>query len=120
MTNEELREYLDQLSSRLPLDRYVERRFTAATETAGVPVDMDWRSRGMLREREPKLGDILKHTRVLILADPGGGKSVIARAAAHQFMSEKERVPIVAELKEYRGNLANFCRFAAASTFIRI
>jgi hypothetical protein len=29
MTSEELQIYLDQLSSRLPLDRYIERRFTA-------------------------------------------------------------------------------------------
>ena len=106
MSKEELKRYLDHLSSALPLDRYVERRFTAASETGGVPVDMDLHFRGMLRDREPKLGDVLEHTRVLILAEPGGGKSVIARAAVHHFTREQERVPVFAELKAYRGDLA--------------
>jgi hypothetical protein len=82
MRDEDLRRYIDWLLSTLPLDRYVERRFTAASESAGVPVDMEFRFRGILREREPKLEDVLKHARVLILAEPGAGKSVVARAAS--------------------------------------
>lgn len=113
MTKEDLQRYLSKLSVGLPLDCYVERRFTAASETGGVPVDMDLRFRGMLRDREPKLGDILKHTRILILAEPGGGKSVVARAAVHQLIRAQERVPIFAELKGYRGNLAALITKAA-------
>jgi hypothetical protein len=105
MTAEELQKYLDQLASRIPLDRYVERRFTAATESGGVSVDMDLQFRGIFRDREPKLDDILKHTRVLVLAEPGGGKSVISRSAVHQFIRDKTRVPVFAELKEYSGDL---------------
>jgi hypothetical protein len=105
MTAEELKRYLDQLASRLPLDRYVERRFTAATEDGGVSVDMEIQFRGIFRDREPKLDDIVKHTRVLVLAEPGGGKSVVARGAVHQFIRDKTRVPVFAELKEYSGDL---------------
>jgi len=105
MTGAELQKYLDQLASRLPLDRYVERRFTAAKESGGASVDIDLHFRGILRDREPKLDDILKHTRVLVLAEPGGGKSVIARSAVHQFIRDKTRVPVLAELKEYSGDL---------------
>src|SRR2546421_12437198 len=105
MTAEELRQYLARLLSELPLDRYVERRFTALEDASGIPVDMDFRFRGMLRDREPKLADVLKHSRVLILAEPGGGKSVVARAAVHQFARQQDGVPIFAELKGYRGDL---------------
>ncbi len=105
MTGKDLQRYLDRLLSELPLNRYVERRFTAAPESDGVPVDMDIHFRGMLRDREPKLPDILKHTRVLLLAEPGGGKSIIARAAVHYFIRARERAPIFSELKEYRGDL---------------
>jgi hypothetical protein len=61
MTREQLQAYLKTLSSKLTLDRYVERRFTAL-EDGDIPVDMDFRFRGMLRDREPKLSDILKHS----------------------------------------------------------
>src|SRR5713226_3570020 len=105
MTGEELQQYLNHLASRLPLDRYMERRFTAANKSGGVSVESDFRFRGILRDREPKLDDILKHTRVLVLAEPGGGKSVIVRSAVHQFIRDKTRVPVFAELKEYSGDL---------------
>ena len=105
MTGEELRKYLDGLASQLPLGLYVERRFTALTESGGASVDIDLHFRGMLRDREPKLDDILKHARVLILAEPGGGKSIVARGAVHQFIRDSTRVPVFAELKGYRGDL---------------
>ncbi len=100
MTAEELRQYLAGLSRELPLDRHVERRFTALEDTGGIPLEMDFRFRGMLRDREPKLPDILKHSRVLILAEPGGGKSVVARAAIHQFAREEGRVPVFVESRD--------------------
>jgi len=105
MTREELQIYVQKLSSELTLYRYVERRFTAVNETGGIPLDMDLHFRGMMRDREPKLADILKHPRAVILAEPGGGKSVVARAAVRQFLTSEERVPIFVELKEYRGDL---------------
>lgn len=112
MTNRDLQQYLGQLTEKLPLDLFIERRFTAATESAGIPVDMDVRFRGMLRDREPKLKDVLSHSRVLILAEPGGGKSLVSRCAVHEFISQG-KIPIFAELKEYRGELATLLQKAA-------
>jgi hypothetical protein len=113
MKAEELQQYLAQLARSLPLDRYVERRFTASEDTGGIPVDMEFRFRGMLRDREPKLADVLKNTRVLILAEPGGGKSVVARAAVQHFAGDGARLPIFAELKAYRGDLSALITAAA-------
>src|ERR1700678_2640295 len=118
MTAEELRQYLARLLRELPLDRYVERRFTALEDTGGIPVEMDFRFRGMLRDREPKLPDILKHSRVLILAEPGGGKSVVARAGIHQFAREGGRLPVFAELKGYRGDLLALISTAAPAALL--
>jgi hypothetical protein len=119
MTSAELQRYLEQLSSKLPLDRYVERRFTAVSETGGVfPIDTDLHFRGILRDREPKLGDIVNHTRALILAEPGGGKSIVARAATHHFIRAIERIPLFAELKEYRGDLAALMRNVAPAALL--
>ena len=118
MTAKELQDYLARLSRDLPLDRYVERRFTALEDAGGIAVDTELRFRGMLREREPKLADVLKHPRVLILAEPGGGKSVVARAAAHEFAREEARVPIFAELKGYRGDLSVLIAAAAPPTVL--
>ena len=118
MTAEELQQYLAQLSRTLPLDRYVERRFTALEETAKIPVDMEFQFRGMLRDREPKLADVLKHSRVLILAEPGGGKSVVACAAVHELARTKERVPIFAELKGYRSDLSLLITKAAPAAVL--
>jgi hypothetical protein len=117
MTSEELQAYQKKLSLNLTLDRHVERRFTAL-EDGDVPADMDLRFRGMLRDREPALSDILKHPRILILAEPGGGKSVIARAVALQFSEGGERVPILIELKEYRGDLAAMITKAAPAALL--
>src|SRR5690242_813502 len=104
MTNKQLQTYVDQLVSRLPLDRYVERRFTAADAEGGTPADMEFRFRGMLRDREPKLADVVKQSRVVVLAEPGGGKSIVARAAVHELARKGKRIPVFVELKEYRGD----------------
>ncbi len=118
MTKEELRQYLAGLLRERPLDRYVERRFTAVEDASGIPVEMDFRYRGILRDREPKLSDVLKHSRVLILAEPGGGKSVVARAAIHEFARQQERAPIFAELKGYRGDLRSLITVAAPAAVL--
>jgi hypothetical protein len=118
MTAEELQQYLAQLLRALPLDRYVERRFTALEETAKIPVDMEFHFRGMLRDREPKLADVLKHSRALILAEPGGGKSVVARAAVHELARTKKRIPIFAELKGYRSDLSALIAQAAPAAVL--
>jgi len=56
MTQAELQQYLDQLLRDHPLDPlYIPRRFTALPESGSVSSDLEFRSHGMLSEREPKL-----------------------------------------------------------------
>lgn len=111
MTSAELREYLDRLLRDHPLDdRYIPRRFTALPESGSVSSDLDVRSYGLLREREPKLEELLTHPAIAIVADPGGGKSIVGRAAVHQIANAGERVPVLAEVKQYRGDLSNLFR----------
>lgn len=118
MTAKELHDYFAQLTRDLPLDRHVERRFTALKDASGLPGDMEFRFRGMLRDREPKLADVLKNSRVLILAEPGGGKSVVARAAVHHFANDGQRAPVFAELKGYRGDLWSLLAAAAPAAVL--
>lgn len=114
MTSAELREYLDRLLRDHPQDdRYVPRRFTALPESGSVSSDLDFRSYGLLREREPKLEELLTHPAIAIVADPGGGKSVVGRATVHQIAQAGERAPIFAEVKQYRGELRTLFRITA-------
>jgi len=114
MTPVELRQYLDRLLRDYPLDAlYVERRFTALPESGNVSSDLDFRSYGMLREREPMLEELLTHPAIAIVADPGGGKSVVGRAALHQLAASRERVPVWGDVKQYRGDLQTLFRITA-------
>ena len=113
MTKQELTRYLETLKRQISLDRYVERRFTAADAGGGLPADFDYRFLGSLREREPRLAELLTHPRVMVLAEPGGGKSVIAQAAVLQILGKAERVPVLVELKGYRTDLPSLIRQSA-------
>lgn len=113
MTQQELQKYLNDLSTDLTLDRYVPRRFTAATDAGSLSVDLDYHFRGILREREPQLDEILNRDQIIILAEPGGGKSVIAHAAVHELIKQGTEIPIFAELKQYRGKLDVLLRVVA-------
>lgn len=107
MTQQELQQYVDRLAQHATEDAlYVSRRFTALPESGSVSTELEYRHLGMLRDREPDLKEILTHPRIAIVADPGGGKSVVARAVIRQIIVDGTRVPLFAEVKEYRGNLA--------------
>jgi hypothetical protein len=106
MTRAELQQYLEQLAQQYPQDPlYVPRRFTILPESGSVSDDLQYRGYGMLGEREPKVEELLTHRAIAIVADPGGGKSVVGRAALHKLIADRERVPIFAEIKQYRADL---------------
>ena len=119
MTQADLHQYLDQLLRDNPVDAlYVPRQFTALPESGSVPSDLDFRSYGMLREREPKLEELLTHPAIAIVADPGGGKSVVARAALRQIAASGERVPVFGEVKQYRGELQTLFRITSPADIL--
>ena len=116
MESKELQKYIQSACERAPLDRYIPRKFTTASETGEVPLE-EYRFRGVFREREPEITELILHPRLLILAEPGGGKSVIARAAVHET-ALAGRVPVMVELKEYRGDLPALLRSAAPKDLV--
>ena len=104
MASPELQQYLDLLKTESSAGLYVSRRFSAATNEGGAEPDLGIQFRGVLRDREPALAELLKHPRVVILGEPGAGKSVVARAAVRTLIEEAERVPVYSELKQYRAD----------------
>lgn len=99
--------YFELLARQHPLDPlYVPRRFTAVPESGSISDDLQYRAHGILGEREPLLEELLTRRAIAIVADPGGGKSVVGRAAMHKLIADGERVPIFAEIKQYRTDLA--------------
>src|SRR5712692_6208713 len=100
MPSQELRDYREHLSNKTALDLYIPRRFTTATVEGGADPDLAYKWRGVFREGEPGLSEILKHPRVVVLGEPGAGKSLVARAAVQEVLRGSERVPIFTELKQ--------------------
>ena len=107
ITQHEFQAYRDQVLQHIAhvfTEFYISRRFTASTQS-GVEPDLDLQLRGVWREKEPDLGELLKIPKLLILAEPGGGKSVVAYAAARHFATIPTYLPVHCELKEYHGSL---------------
>lgn len=107
----ELDRYLRAIEAKFSLSKYIPRRFSAVASGGDVPLE-DYGLRGVFRDREPDLQELLKHPRVLILAEPGAGKSVVAKAAIRELIQSR-RIPIFAELGSYRGNLNALLRAGA-------
>src|SRR5450755_2097863 len=107
MLDYDLTRYNKNLKAKLRLEFYVPRSFAVSENSSTVSDEMQYRFRRLLRDKEVKLPELLERRAVLILAEPGGGKSVVARAAAHHLMDANQGLPIFLDLKEYRGDLAN-------------
>ncbi len=114
----ELSDYLARLRREMALGLYVPRRFSAATVEGGADPDLGFQWRGVLREGEPQLPELLKHSRVVILGEPGAGKSVVARAVVVELLSNPQQVPIFAELKTYRGDLLGLLQSSAPTSVL--
>jgi hypothetical protein len=105
LNQENLEAYLKTLVSSLPTPNYIERRFALAKDEGHLSHDFDYFKSSLPRERQPDLEELLEQKQLLILAEPGGGKSIVARAAVKELASRKQTFPIFVELKEYRGDL---------------
>jgi hypothetical protein len=105
LTTKELTDYREQLNQKLSLELYVPRHFQAANDSSTISDEMQFRFRGLLRDKETTLEELLGRGQVLVLAEPGGGKSIVARAAVVRLIETTNRLPLFVELKEYRGDL---------------
>ena len=71
-------------------------------------------------EREPALKEVLTHPAIAIVADPGGGKSVVGRAAVQQLVADGERVPVFGEIKQYRVDLSTLFRITTPAAVLEV
>ncbi len=83
------------------------RRFTAGEQWDKATTHEGTRYLGLFRENEPDLPAILSHARLLILGEPGAGKSTTGSAVIRHLNDHghQNEVPIIASLKSYAGDL---------------
>jgi hypothetical protein len=115
---EDLPGYLARLRKENTPEFYIPRRFQAATSEGGAEPDIGFQFRGVLREGEPQLAEILKHPWTVVLGEPGAGKSLVARAAVVELLSDGNKIPIVGELKAYRGDLLGLLRSTTPASIL--
>lgn len=62
---------------------------------------------GIFREHEPDLPAVLSHQRVLVLGEPGAGKSMTAQAVCSHVIDcgTPNDIPLIGALKSYQGSL---------------
>lgn len=95
------------------------RRFVSAENWAKATTQGGTRYLGMFRENEPDLPAILTHRRLLILGEPGAGKSTAAKAVAlHLLTNNDTDVPILSSLKSYKGELRALLLQSAPATIL--
>jgi hypothetical protein len=122
MAQTDLQQYLDRLKAESVAEPYVARRFGASTNEGGAAPELGLQFRGVLRESEPDLAELLKHSQVVLLGEPGAGKSQIARAVVRTLIEGGERVPVFIELRQYRagGALPELLKHSAPPSVLEL
>jgi hypothetical protein len=101
-----IQEYRRTLTANAP-SFLLARRFTAAESWTKATTQEGTRYVGLFREHEPDLAAILAHPKLLILGEPGAGKSTTGKAVIQHLQEhgQPNDIPVVASLKSYNGNL---------------
>jgi ABC-type dipeptide/oligopeptide/nickel transport system ATPase component len=108
-----LQDYLKSLAANIGEDTlYIERKFISDDKWRKYSGTETFRYSGILREQEPNLKKLLVNRNLVIVGEPGSGKSTIARAVARLLGSQNSAVgaPVMVNLRSYRGNLNNLLR----------
>jgi hypothetical protein len=103
-----LPQYRAQIAATLP-GFLVPRVFITNESWIKAAEDSDTLALGVVRENAPDLAALLQHRTVLILGEPGAGKSTTGKAVADHLSKNapQNHIPVLATLKEYGGDLAN-------------
>ena len=106
MPSDPIQEYQRTLTANAP-SFLLARRFTAAESWTKATTQEGTRYVGLFREHEPDLAAILIHPKLLILGEPGAGKSTTGRAVVRHLQDHGQPtdIPVVASLKSYNGNV---------------
>src|SRR5580704_8751236 len=93
VNQEDFKAYLQELVSKLPTVNYIERRFALAKDDGHLSQDFDYFKSSLPRDRQPDLAEVLEQKQLLVLAEPGGGKSIVAKAAVREFTKRTDTLP---------------------------
>jgi hypothetical protein len=120
MNREAVAAYVNRVRAEHETHFLIPRFFVSREEWNRLADHEVYRRHGVLRELQPDLTKILQHQRVVILGEPGAGKSVVAAAAVLELTNAPAStvVPIFANLKSYRGNLSHLLLAAAPPEII--
>jgi len=108
MTRDELNLYLQSIAAAQRPAFFIERLFRTNEEWDRVSAH-EFRNISFSPRTEASLDDLLKHRAVVILGEPGSGKSTVAKAATERAINAG-RVPLVGTLRSYDGDLAALLR----------
>ena len=114
ITRDQLQLYLSALLKTLCVEErepYVDRRFESVTDFGRLSVD-ELRFSSLVREQSPNLDVILKNSRVVLVGEPGSGKTVVTLEAAKRLANaaSSSAVPVRASLRGYSGDLMELLR----------
>lgn len=86
---------------------FIERKFLPDEKWRRYSGSETFRYSGVLREHEPVLDQLLSHQKLVVVGEPGSGKSTIAKEVARRLASREpiQEIPIAINLRSYRGDL---------------
>src|SRR5262249_53054586 len=95
---------------------FIQRFFTPSSEWDELSEEM----RASTLRRRYELSEILRNPCLVVLAEPGAGKSTwLHKALLHVIQEKGVMVPIYAALRDYEGNLQNLLKSVEGYTLFR-
>ena len=104
MTRQELTQYIDGIRERCELPFFIERLFRTDEDWERVTAH-EFRNVSLSSRTEITLDQVITRRATVILGEPGSGKSTITKAAVQRGIA-LDRVPLLAELRFYNGDLS--------------
>jgi hypothetical protein len=93
-------DYRERLRTTCDVPFLVDRHFVVSKDGGGFPPDIARAYSSARRAREPKIEDLLALRSVVVLAEPGAGKSTVTRVAAMALLRDTRCLPVRLSLLE--------------------